>query len=658
MTILRCGKFIVNKSRHLETRHKLQKRTAEFVAAMSTAFRPVRGRNGRDPRVGMLDVPRPRVERDGPRQPLEMEEPMEILERQVRRQPLEPEVRSNASFLSSSDEEGDTDSDGQEMDIESTRTKSKRFMGPQDVHFQKWKRLIPEGCRPFTVVGKWNKFRMGRAGGSKRPDQQVNNMGYVNRFMADCDFQDFGWKSITPSMVSRHDAELSKHFKANTVARIHQSILDFWVWARNNRYIRRAHYDTVKEYLDGFLRSARKDIIENSKRRVDEAENLPGPEVLQEFEQSEYVTKLRESFRASPSLFLYDMACCLVLLCSFFNVARISVFHNIRFKDVENASTDDGIDYTITVPDKTSGLAGCRSGKAAFITVSKDKYDDLRLYSRTLRDIFKLVDPSATVFRNRAGKPVDTNKLGKMAKRAWTKAGMKVPMSMTILRKLTIVQGRMSAPSMASSIESQLCHRESTADQYYAIHDDRQRAQKVCSHLRAPFSKPSATVTSAEVSNDLAEVSNDSFFADTGFQVPHQESPVIESPASSAPPPEPQGSPMPEMPQLSPSPIARPMAHYSKDVPIISFTSPAKYKQRTRLDPAKRHEIQEAYREVILDYMMQPSRSVPIQLIRDVREGRWPELSEMQLRDIVRNMVKAKRKQDIIDNPDDYMHTE
>lgn len=611
--------------------------------------------------MGILDVPQPRVDTDVPRQPLKREEPLEILERQAPRQPLEPEVRPNESFSSSSDEEGDAASDGQEMHIDAARTRSKRFMGPQDVHFQKWKRLIPEGCRPFTVVRKWHEFKMERASGNKRPDQQVNNMGYVNRFMAHCDFQDYDWKSITPTMVSRHDAELSKHFEANTLARIFKTILDFWKWARKNRYIRSAHYDRVAMYLNGFLKSTRKDIKErNSKLCVDEDENLPDPVVLQEFEQSEYVTLLRESFRASPFSLLYDMACCLIVLCSFINVPRYSVFHNIRVKDIEDAFTDDGIDYTITVPDETSRLAGCRSGKPAFITVSKDIYDDLCLYSRTLRDVFKFMDPSATIFRNRAGEPVNTNRLGKMAKLAWKKAGMKVPMSMTILRRLNY--------------------------KYYGIHEERREAERVYNQLRAYFSQPTATVTSAEVSNDSVDVSNDSaevsnasFFADTGFRVQHQESTEsakteVESTASSTPLslPEPQISPKPEMPALSiapqsatkemahvsPASIARPMAHNSKYVPIIQFTSPAKNKRRTRLVPEKRHEIQEAYRDVILDYMMQPFRSVPIQLIRDLREGRWPELTEMQLRDIVRNMVKVQRKQDIIDNPDDYMCSE
>lgn len=105
------------------------------------------------------------------------------------------------------------------------------------------------------------------------------------------------------------------------------------------------------------------------------------------------------------------------------------------------------------------------------------------------------------------------NKLGKMATLAWTKAGTKVPISMTILRKLTTVQGRMSDPSMAISISRQLCHRKSTTYQCYTIHDDRQEALEVYRHLRASFFKPTVTVTSA------MELSTASFFSDSGLEL-------------------------------------------------------------------------------------------------------------------------------------------
>lgn len=420
----------------------------------------------------------------------------------------------------------------------------------------------------------------------------------------------------------------------------------------------------------------------------------------------------------------------------------MSVLHNIRFKDVDNADTDDGEEYTITIgKHETSGVAGGRSKKAAFITVSKDIYNDLLLYSRTIRDIYKYLDPTATVFRNRAGEPVTTNRIGKMAKAAWKKAGMTVNINMTILRKLCMIQGRKADPSMASSIARQLCHRVSTADDYYAVHDDRQEAKRVYRHLKASFSKPTATVTSAEALHKVGDscsfsgqsldttlpagqnatdsetirtdnqstITADSDiippsitgetspeFTATPLNLypfvrlrrlkPSQISSLIEEntdeeaaeqTAPLSPEPEqtpvrqmPEQSPVRQMPVLSPAPKSaeRSMpvlssvihrsplqAHHSKYVSAIQFNTQPKYKVRTNLDPAKRHEIREAYQEVILEYMMLPFRSVPIDAIRFYRDGRWPELSELQLRDIVRNVVKSARREDIRNNPDDYL---
>lgn len=740
MFYLRCERYIINKARHLETMHKLPKGTAEFITAMSTSFREVRGVPVHE------DLELRRGERELPRQPreLEGEDRRERMDIEAPRQPQEPEVRPYIPTVSSSDDEGGAAPEREEMDIavegEMERSRQKRFMGPQDVHFTKWKRLIPPGCKPFPVVQKWHEFRVLRVGGAKGEEHQRNNMAYVNRFLAHCDFRDCDWRSITPDMVAKHDEELAKHFEAGTVARILQTILDFWTWAKRNKYIRRSHYDIVQEYLEGCMRANRKDVgSRNTQRRVDEAASLPEPEVLEQFETCEYVRKLREAFRTSPFHYLYDMACCLIVLCSFYNGPRVSVFHNIRFKDVDNATTDDGLEYTITVgKHKTSGTAGGRSKKAAFITVSKENFNDLLLYSRTIREIYRFIDPTATVFRSKAGKPLSTNKIGKMAKTAWKKAGMKVNMNLTILRKLSTVQGRKLDPSMAPSIARQLCHRQSTADEYYAVHDDKQEAVRVYRHLRKSF-KPTATATVS--SADAVETVSEFYpFSDEGIDstlqgndttLPEEgkttisessitddrstltaDSDVIppsitgeSSPQFFAthlnlnpivrlrrlPPtqisfsneerseeegtsllPQPQQSPERQMPVLSPAPksVERQMpvlspapqrvslVHASKYVPVIQFSPPAKYKTRMRLDPAKRQEIKEAYQEVIREYMMLPFNSVPIDAIRQNREDRWPELTEMQLRDVVRNLVKSARKHDILNNPDDYVFTE
>ena len=55
-------------------------------------------------------------------------------------------------------------------------------------------------------------------------------------------------------------------------------------------------------------------------------------------------------------------------------------------------------------------------------------------------------------------------------------------------------------------------------------------------------------------------------------------------------------------------------------------------------------EIREALRNVILHYMTNPFRSVPIQTVRDIRDGRFMEYDDKQLTEIVRNMVTSEIK--------------
>jgi len=62
------------------------------------------------------------------------------------------------------------------------------------------------------------------------------------------------------------------------------------------------------------------------------------------------------------------------------------------------------------------------------------------------------------------------------------------------------------------------------------------------------------------------------------------------------------------------------------------------------LNPATRREVRDVYTEVILEYVDQPFRTPSIRTIRELREGRWPELSEQQLRELVRTLVKEERR--------------
>ena len=64
-------------------------------------------------------------------------------------------------------------------------------------------------------------------------------------------------------------------------------------------------------------------------------------------------------------------------------------------------------------------------------------------------------------------------------------------------------------------------------------------------------------------------------------------------------------------------------------------------KPRKNIPADTKSRIRDAYLVLIMEYVTQPSRSVPVQVIRDIRDGRFMEYDDKQLTDIVRNLVKS-----------------
>ncbi|KAL4239501.1 hypothetical protein ACF0H5_000315 [Mactra antiquata] len=234
------------------------------------------------------------------------------------------------------------------------------------------------------------------------------------------------------------------------------------------------------------LAACRKDAsVRTAQRRMEEEHSPLSLSSYEEFINSVYVTEIREKFMCRPYMHLKDMTGILIVLTRFCNWPHVSVNENVRFVDIERATTDDDNLYIINVgKHKTSGMG--RGKKAAFRSVNKDIYSELKLYARTVRDVFKPIDISAQLFRGNTGQRADINRL---AKSTWRKAGMPEEFSLTQMKKLTTVHLRKINTAMAGEKACQLCHRESTADQYYDVHDDRQSAVRVYKHLKQSFSR-------------------------------------------------------------------------------------------------------------------------------------------------------------------------
>lgn len=491
---------------------------------------------------------------------------------------------------------------------------------------------------------------MQRPGGNKRPENHQEDLGYVNRFLASCSFVPGNWKTVTPDAVKFHDQLLHQHYEAGTVSRILQTLLDFWKWCTTRGWISWLHSQQVEEYIQGCLRATRKDVRNrNTERRVDEDQALPRPQVLEQFKESTYVAEVKSLFLKNPLVYMYEMACCLLVLCSFYNAPRASVLKNIRLKDIDHATTEDDELYTITIgKHKTS-----HTGKAAFVTVNKELMALLRKYRKTVTEKVLYLDSTAPLFRTKVNTPLDSDDVNRMAKRAWKKAGMTAPFNLTINRKLTTVTGRKADPTMSGPIARQLCHNVSTADQYYAVHDDRRAASNVYRHLQSSFRQASDTATTQTSTRDQSEKTADENGNPASLESSHQRSDDAEvrdtDGADAA-----DGSQLrsgdcsqtnseADDDYVPPSPKPEPPRLMEARVILRAIDATKPRKPRVLLDAGTRAQIRDAYAEIILEFSSS-CRTIPFTVVRTFRKGRWPDLSDLQLRDIVRNMIIRERK--------------
>lgn len=640
-----CGKHVANKGGHLSQVHKMASGTEDYREALRTAYRRVKRQ------VKPVKVSQPDAVPGGS-------------------QPAAVPGGSRSAFYDS-DLEVDQDQDAGTPEVaKAARTKGEdlRYMGPADVHFRKHQRLVPAGCKPFDVVQRWHDFRMLRAGGNKKKGQHVEDMGYANRFLAHCNFQNERWYSVTREMVTAHDAALVKAgFEPGTVARILTAILDFWQWVRKEGYIRRAVFDKVQQYLDGCLKSTRKDVlVRNAERRVDDDEDLPDATLYIQFEQSDYVKQLRAAFRAKPMMFLYEMTCALIVLIGKYNGPRPSMVAGMRIKDLDTAELDLKILaetgerlWSIAVPKHKTAA----SGKNALIVVDQTLMDELRHYRRAVSELVKFLDVTATLIRKRDFSPATAEDITRMARAGWLACGL-TNITKTQIRKLTTKVGRQKDPKMSGMIARKLGHRETTADTYYAVNDDRQAAVQTYVHIREAFQEAVEKVhqRSAAMSTlSSGQVSLSSPAAPAAATASADASPVdmeVE-PSSDIVPDSPQAStsgtaeytatmlPQPSsssMPDFTDTVV--PSTSSTPDVPATQWVQLKKPgKPKSKVSSAIRAEIEAVYSNIIDLYSLDVNkryRSVPISNVRDLREDRWPDLSDKQLVDMVRNMVKAR----------------
>ena len=363
--------------------------------------------------------------------------------------------------------------------------------------------ILPSGCHVFHVVREWSEFRCQHAGGSKKPRNQDEDAGYVNRFLASISFQNGDWSKVTPENLQRHDNLLRSYLDIGTVIRIHTKLSDFLTWAKRRGFIRARPNEKVIEYVKGCLQSARKAGAQRAVKRLDEeSRNLPPASAPADFATSQYVVALRARFRVHPMQYLYDMGCALMVLLTFFNGSRVPVLGNLRLIDVDRArKEDDGDNYVISVSrHKTSA-----TGRVAFLVVEPDIYKDILLYRKTVSDMVRLVDVRSSLFRDRGLMPITADHVGRMCRSAWKNAGMTSPFSATLMRKAATVYGRESDPDAADIISRKLCHRKTTADVWYAVHQDRRGAVSGYNVIKTAFQKrAAASATVSRAPDELA----------------------------------------------------------------------------------------------------------------------------------------------------------
>jgi hypothetical protein len=343
-------------------------------------------------------------------------------------------------------------------------TEQLKYMEQKDCCFRKYGRLIPFGFQAFDVVKEWSNFQP--AGEAKKARHQAEDIGYVNRFLAHISFQNGDWRTITAESFLNHDTQLRSYLEFGTVVRIHTKIADFLTWAKNRGFIRRRQYDRVLLYLKGCRQSAKK----AGERRVvekleEESRNLPPVSVVYDFRKSMYVYAVRVKFREQPKLFMYDMACVLLVSCCLNNGSTVSVLSNVRLIDVDQATKfeESGV-YHIHVP-----APKCKTSlksKYACLVIDFELFSDLVLYRNTVSNLVQHVDLTSPLFRDRKLEGITPKCVNRMCKRAWEAAGIQYPFSTTLIRKMMIVYLGRGSPIDEELIRQDLCLSRKTADKW------------------------------------------------------------------------------------------------------------------------------------------------------------------------------------------------
>ena len=124
------------------------------------------------------------------------------------------------------------------------------------------------------------------------------------------------------------------------------------------------------------------------------------------------------------------------------------------------------------------------SGRPAFVSNTKDVFELVKQYRKQVRETIQMLAPSAALFKKRGMSTVEAKDVNRMCKHTWQRAGMTSPFNLTTSRKLITVKERKADPAKSAK---KLLHRETIADQFNGVHDDRVKAEDTYQHLRQAF---------------------------------------------------------------------------------------------------------------------------------------------------------------------------
>ncbi|KAH3806881.1 hypothetical protein DPMN_135209 [Dreissena polymorpha] len=112
----------------------------------------------------------------------------------------------------------------------------------------------------FTVeeLKDWKKFRSSRVGG-KKGEHFGQDVSYVKRYLASCDYKRLGMAVVTQASVASNEEEISCVWERWTVIRVLAALKDFFRWCVSAQHMEALKAEGILIVIGGLATTVNKE---------------------------------------------------------------------------------------------------------------------------------------------------------------------------------------------------------------------------------------------------------------------------------------------------------------------------------------------------------------------------------------------------------------